>query len=152
MRIIDSVAVAALSMAMAGGAFAQAPASAAGVSEAASAASAAAPISSTLRRARPAVIYPNNPGCRPEYPAVALRARAQGITRVRFTIGADGRLVSARVVQLSGTTPEHQLLDEAALAALSRCPFSAGVDESGRPIGAEITVTYQWVLDAVRPH
>ena len=141
MRFVDSVALAACGIATAGSAFAQA---------AASSASAVASTSATMRE-HPAVIYPNDPACRPSYPAASLRARAQGSTSVRFIVGADGRLVSARIVGASGSTPEHQVLDEAALAALSRCPFRAGTNESGQPISADITVTYRWVLDATPP-
>ena len=98
-------------------------------------------------KTRPAVIYPNAPACRPGYPAAALKAHAQGVTGVRFTVSAEGRLVGAQVVQASGSTPEHQLLDEAAVAALSRCPFSAGTDESGKAVGADIIVSYRWKLE-----
>ena len=97
--------------------------------------------------AQPAVIYPNAPICRPKYPARAVRMRVQGVTGVRFTVSAEGRLVGARVVQASGSTPEHQLLDEAAVEALSRCPFRAGTDESGKAVGAEINVWYRWKLE-----
>ena len=142
MRFMKSIAAAACSIAMAGGAFAQA---------AADAASAATPPASTATLARPAAIYVNSRSCRPEYPAAALRARAQGSTRVRFNIAPDGRLLAARLVGASGPTVEHKLLDDAAVAALSRCPIRAGTDESGQPAGAEITVTYQWVLDSSRP-
>ncbi len=142
MRFMNSAALAACSIAMAGGAFAQA---------AASGASAAASTSAAATLARPAVIYPNDPGCRPAYPAAALHARAQGSTTVRFIVGADGELAAARVVGASGATAEHKLLDDAALAALSRCPFRAGTNEFGKPISADITIIYRWVLDTPPP-
>ena len=104
-------------------------------------------VARSTMRARPAVIYPNARACQPEYPAAALKAHAQGVTGVRFTVSAEGRLLGARIVQASGSTPEHQLLDEAAVTALSRCPFRAGTDESGKAVGAEINVSYRWKLE-----
>ncbi len=96
-------------------------------------------------RARPAIIYPNAASCRPAYPPAALRAHAQGDTRVRFSIDANGQVLAAKTVQSSGQTPEHQLLDQAAVEALSRCPFVAGVGASGKPVASQIEVTYRWI-------
>ena len=95
----------------------------------------------------PAGINANDPACALKYPPAAFAARAQGDTRVQFDVGPDGRLLAARVVQSAGPTPEHHLLDDAAVAALSRCPLRPGTDASGNPIGGKVTVVYHWMID-----
>ena len=106
--------------------------------------------------ARPTLVvtYAGHPGaekkknCRPEYPAAAARAKAQGNTTIRFTIDAKGVVTQADIVQSSGPTPEHRLLDEAARMALEGCPIKIGTDASGQPIGATMDVVYRWVIAA----
>ena len=84
--------------------------------------------------------------CAPAYPDAALKARATGVTRVRFTIQPDGTIANAEVAQSSGPLPENQLMDQAAVDALSRCPIRAGRDPDGQPVGGQIVVTYEWKI------
>lgn len=84
--------------------------------------------------------------CKPRYPAAALRAQVQGVTTLVFHVEATGKLTQIDIVGSSGPTREHRLLDQAAAAALSRCPFTAATDADGRPIDSVLTVHYTWLL------
>jgi protein TonB len=99
--------------------------------------------------ARPAIA--NAKDCAPtsdDYPAAARRAEATGSTRVRFSVGADGRLSGApEVLKSSGSSREHKMMDRVAVSKLSECTFKAGLDENGRPMGGTFEVEYVWKLD-----
>ncbi|MCE2916664.1 MAG: energy transducer TonB [Rubrivivax sp.] len=82
-----------------------------------------------------------------DYPAAAQRAEATGTTRIRFTVGADGKMLSAEVIRSAGPTREHKLLDRVAVSKLSECKFQAGNDETGKAVGATTEVEYVWKLD-----
>ena len=97
--------------------------------------------------ARAARIDANDPACKPEFPPAALRAQVSGVSRIRFTVDANGKVTSADVVGSSGPTREHRLLDNAAKSALATCPFKAGVDANGTPIGTQVEVSYAWKLE-----
>ena len=97
--------------------------------------------------ARAARIDANDPACKPEFPPAALRAQVSGVSRIRFTVDAAGKVTSAEVVGSSGPTREHRLLDNAAKSALATCPFTAGVDAEGRKIGTQTEVSYAWKLE-----
>jgi protein TonB len=97
--------------------------------------------------ARPATINANDPSCKPEYPAAALRANATGTTRIKFTVDAAGKVVSAEIVGSSGSSRENRLLDNAAKSALSTCPFTPGIDDTGKPVGTTTVVDYTWKLE-----
>lgn len=84
---------------------------------------------------------------KPEYPPAAARAEATGITKIRFTVDAQGKVSSAEKLQGSGSSREHRLLDNAAIEALSKCRFKPGTDEQGRPVGGTTVVDYVWKLD-----
>ena len=88
--------------------------------------------------------------CKPtgdDYPSAAKRAEATGTTKVRFTVGADGKLASAEVAKSAGPSREHKMLDRIAVSKLSECTFRAGVDENGRPAGGSFEVDYVWKLE-----
>lgn len=82
-----------------------------------------------------------------DYPAAAVRADATGTTKVRFTVGADGRVTGAEVVKSSGPSREHKQMDRVALAKLSECKFVPGADETGKPTGGTTEVDYVWKLE-----
>ena len=97
--------------------------------------------------ARAAFINATDPSCRPEYPAAALRANATGVSHIRFTVDASGKVTGAEVLGSSGPTREHRLLDNAAKAALASCPIKVGTDAEGRPVGTQTEVVYTWKLE-----
>ena len=85
--------------------------------------------------------------CRPDYPGAAQRAGASGVTRIRFTVDAAGRIAGSRILRTSGATREHRLMDQAAAAALAQCPVQVGTDDQGRPVGTTTDVDYVWTLN-----
>jgi protein TonB len=98
--------------------------------------------------ARPA--FSNVRECAPtgdDYPSAARRAEATGTTKVRFTVGADGKLASSAVIKSAGPSREHKMLDRIALSKLSECTFKAGIDENGKPMGGSFDVDYVWKLE-----
>ena len=103
--------------------------------------------SPTAITARPSRIDASDPACKPELPAATLHANARGVTRMRFTVDAQGKVTNAEVVGSSGATHEHRLLDDAAEAALSRCSFTPGIDERGNLVGTVVAVDWDWTLN-----
>jgi protein TonB len=85
--------------------------------------------------------------CKPEYPAAAAKEEATGITKIRFTIDASGKMVGAEVVKSAGASRAHKALDRAAVNALSECKFKPGRDENGKAVGAFANVDYVWKLE-----
>lgn len=84
---------------------------------------------------------------RPEYPAAAARAEVTGTSKIRFTVDAAGLVSRAEIERPSGPLREHRLLDQAAVAALSKCRFTPGTDEQGQPVGGYAVVDYVWKFD-----
>jgi protein TonB len=108
----------------------------------------AQPMSQALRvQPRPAVINAGAAQCHPGYPPAAQRAGAEGVSRIRFTVDASGHIASAQILQSSGPTREHRLLDKAAAEALAQCPVTPGTDDMGRPVGATTDVDYVWRIE-----
>ena len=98
--------------------------------------------------ARPAVL--NVQSCAPtgdDYPTAARRADATGTTRIRFTVGADGRVESSQVIRSAGPSREHRMLDRVAQSKLSECRFRPGIDENGKPVGGTTEVEFVWKLE-----
>jgi protein TonB len=82
--------------------------------------------------------------CKPEYPAAALRAGAQGVTTVAFHLDANGKVTGSEIVKSAGPTNYHQMLDDETVRALSLCPFKAARDADGHPIASVVKVDYAW--------
>jgi protein TonB len=98
--------------------------------------------------ARPAI--GNVQSCAPrneDYPPAALRAEATGTTKIRFTVGPDGKLVSSQIVRSAGASREHKMLDRVAQAKLAECTFKPGIDENGRAVGGSFDVEYVWKIE-----
>ncbi len=85
--------------------------------------------------------------CRPSYPAAAQRAGATGVSRLRFNVDAQGHIGGVQILQASGATREHRMMDRAAAEALAQCPATPGTDDQGRPVGGTADVEYVWSLD-----
>ena len=79
-------------------------------------------------------------GCAPVYPPAAQQAKEAGTVRLYFSVAADDSLMSARVIASSG----YADLDQAALAALSRCKFKAATSKEGKPVQSAISYDYAW--------
>ena len=116
-------------LAMAAGAFAQAPASAPAVSAAASA------------------IMHGSAACAPAMPKRAAEAHAQGTSRIRFHVDETGKVTAAEIIRSAGQTSAHRLLDNAARQALAQCPFTPARDANGQPVASDVDVSYAWTLE-----
>lgn len=105
------------------------------------------PADGSPSKAHPPRLISVEPRCKPVYPPAALRAGAHGQTVVEMVVDATGKVKSAETVESAGPSPEHKLLDQAAVEALPRCPYIPGTGTDGKPIGARITVSYVWKLE-----
>jgi periplasmic protein TonB len=115
---------------------------------AAAPAAAPPPPAAPRQAARPAI--GNVGACAPkdeDYPPAAAKNEVTGTTRVKFTVGADGKLANAEVIKSAGPTREHRLLDRMAVTKLSECAFKPGADENGKPMGGSFEVEYVWKLN-----
>jgi periplasmic protein TonB len=75
----------------------------------------------------------------PVYPAIAQAARVQGVVVIEATIGADGRLINARLLR------SIPLLDQAALEAVRQWEFTPTL-LNGVPVPVIMTVTVNFTL------
>lgn len=78
----------------------------------------------------------------PAYPEVAEREGAQGVTRIRFMVDAQGMAVRAEITNSAGTTRAHRVLDRAAVDALVKCEIPL---DKTTP-GTAMVVDYVWRL------
>ena len=58
-----------------------------------------------------------------KYPRAAFQSHTTGTTKLSFLVDASGKVSEARVIQKSGNTAEHALLDEEALKIINACRF-----------------------------
>ena len=86
-------------------------------------------------------------GCSPEYPMAALRAYAQGTTRLLFHVDSTGKATQVDIVESSGPKRENKLLDKAVAEALMSCAFTAAVDEKGNPTEGVFVLRYRWAIE-----
>ena len=88
-----------------------------------------------------------DPSCAPQYPVAAIKSGAQGTTRVAVHLDEAGKVTAVDIVQRSGDTREHRLLDSEAARAIARCPFTAARDGTGKPIPSVVTLSQEWHVD-----
>jgi protein TonB len=78
-----------------------------------------------------------------DYPAAAVSREETGTTRVRLSIGTDGRVSSCSVTSSSGSSS----LDRATCSVLrSRARFTPATDNQGRPIADTHDQSITWRL------
>lgn len=78
-----------------------------------------------------------------DYPPAAIRARAEGVSSIAWTIDVDGRVIDCKVVRSS----ENADLDAAACAALTRrARYSPALDEAGNPVRSSGQRDVGWKL------
>ena len=108
---------------------------------------ASAPAPPAPSRVAPVAAITSVDGCKPEYPAAAIKEEATGTTKIRFTIDATGKMVNAQVIRSAGPSRAHKTLDRAAVSGLSECTFRPGRDDGGKAVGAFADVEYVWKLE-----
>ena len=88
---------------------------------------------------------------KPSYPNAVLRANIGGVTKLRFSIDALGKVNSTTIVKSSGESTDHKLLDQTAAETLSKCMFIPGVDSNGVAFGSSSNVDYVWKIEPQDP-
>ncbi len=106
-----------------------------------------APAPAAPARVAAVAVITNLEACKPDYPAAAQKEEATGTTKIRFTIDATGKMVGAEVLKSAGASRAHKALDRAAVNGLSECKFTPGKDETGKPVGAFVSVDYVWKFE-----
>jgi TonB family protein len=75
-----------------------------------------------------------------EYPKPALRSEVDGLTVVALTVDATGQVSDVQVVQKSGETALHALLDAEAVRVTRSCRFA----EAAGMAPARARLPYRW--------
>lgn len=83
-----------------------------------------------------------NACAKPRYPRASLRANEAGIVKLKFLVGADGRVIESKIERSSG----YARLDEAAREALSLCSFKPATLD-GRAVPDWALLQYEWKID-----
>lgn len=78
-----------------------------------------------------------------DYPRGALDAGASGIVKLRFTVGANGRVTDCTVTASSGNAE----LDETTCRLIrQRFRYTPSTDSAGRPVPDTVTGEHEWTL------
>ena len=92
----------------------------------------------------PRGVVENTKACpQPKYPRTALKANRTGTTTISFMVDAAGRVSEATILQKSGNTAEHVLLDEEALKTIKACRFS---EAKGYP-PSRVVQSFRWKIE-----
>lgn len=86
-------------------------------------------------------------GCKPDYPAAALRNGTEGVTEVELTMSTAGKITAANVIKSAGFSREHRLLDRVLVDQLlsGACSGTPGM-LNGKPQPLTTRVQYVWKL------
>lgn len=81
----------------------------------------------------------------PNYPEAAKAAGHQGTVKLRLSVGADGVVEEAQVVE-SSRSPE---LDAAAIEQVKAWKLSPAIDADDKPVAIKVVVPVQYAKDSV---
>jgi periplasmic protein TonB len=95
---------------------------------------------------RVAPVAQMTPTCTPKYPKAALQAEVTGTTGLAMLVNEAGRVTRVRIVESSGDTPVHKLLDLVTTTAIWDCPFTAGTLD-GQPSTMWARIQYVWRIE-----
>jgi protein TonB len=77
-----------------------------------------------------------------DYPPASLRANEEGVSRLKVTVGLNGRIAACEVTQSSG----FQRLDEAACKLVTRRGRAKPALMDGKPVEASQPLAIRWVI------
>jgi len=83
-----------------------------------------------------------------DYPASALKERAEGSVRFRLDVGADGRVTGCTILESSGNSS----LDSATCSlAQRRFRFTPARDAQGQPVAGHAIRAVRWAMPVLAP-